>query len=61
MSESEFCMAAKDYGMSIEVNCTNDSGCYPNQTDLRTALDRLIFTLGHWEHVDVVIKTVEEA
>ena len=57
---AEFSMNSKDYGIVIEATCTSDTGCYPNQRDLRDSLNKLLFDLMNWEHVDITIKTVKD-
>jgi hypothetical protein len=56
---SEFKMTSKDYSVVAEIACVNDSDDYPNHGDLRHAIDRLMHSLGNWDHVDITIKTVK--
>jgi hypothetical protein len=44
----------------VSVNCKmQDDGGYPNQADLRRALDNLLTALSNWDIVDVEIKTFD--
>lgn len=58
---AEFQMTTRDYGLVAEISCVAADNNHPNQGDLRHYIDKLLNALGNWEHVEVVIKTVEKS
>ena len=57
---ARFSVDSSDYGLMVNVKCKmQDDGGYPNQADLRRALDNLLTALSNWDIVDVEIKTFD--
>jgi hypothetical protein len=56
---SQFQMTSTEYGLIVNVRL--DAEDYPNQADLRDALNRLLNCLADWEGVDIEIKSVSQS
>ena len=57
----KFEMTIRDYDLEATIVCEmlNDD-CYPNQCDLREAIDKLMMALSSWHTVSVCVRKVGE-
>jgi hypothetical protein len=53
----KFELTISDYGIEAHIVCEmNNDDCYPNQGDLRIAVDKLMQALHSWHKVEVTVK-----
>lgn len=58
---AKFEMSVKDYNLSAEIKLgVRDEYQFPNHSDIREAINRMMHALANWDYVDITIKTVPQ-
>lgn len=57
MANATFKMYGADYGLTFSISCSAQEDSYPNQANLRDAINNFLMALSSWDHVEVSVKT----